>query len=116
MLLLADPHRSLRLSLAKLWFRGHPYDLGRIYETNVCELDRPEMNSVRDACRGCKAEKPIFLLFRLVESKLETAAGPISSQSCKRHGLGERLQIADLRLRILDWSRDQTILQSETTI
>jgi hypothetical protein len=99
-----------------LWFRGHPYDLGRIYETNVCELDRPEMNSVRDACRGCKAEKPIFLLFRLVESKLETAAGPISSQSCKRHGLGERLQIADLRLRILDWSRDQTILQSETTI
>src|SRR5580700_2483348 len=46
---------------------GHPYDLGRIYQTNVCKLDRPEMNSVRDACRGCKAEKPIFLLFRLVE-------------------------------------------------
>ena len=40
------------------------------------------MNSVRDACRGCKAGKPIFLLFRLVESTLEPAArGPIRSFS-----------------------------------
>jgi hypothetical protein len=43
---------------------------------NVCGTDRPKMNSVRDACRGCKAGKPIFLLFRLVESMLEAAAGP----------------------------------------
>jgi len=45
-------------------------------------LDRPEMNSVRDACRGCKTGKPVFLLFRLVESTLEGAAEPNSSQSC----------------------------------
>jgi len=45
------------------------------------------MNSVRDACRGCKAGKPIFLLFRLVESTLEAARWAEPSQSCKRHGL-----------------------------
>jgi hypothetical protein len=37
------------------------------------------MNSVRDACRGWKAQKPIFLLFRLVESMLEAAAGRLQS-------------------------------------
>jgi hypothetical protein len=37
------------------------------------------MNSVRGACRGWKAQKPIFLLFRLVESMLEAAAGRLQS-------------------------------------
>ena len=39
--------------------------------------DHPEMNSVRDARRGCKTGKPIFLLFRLVESTLEGPPGRI---------------------------------------
>jgi hypothetical protein len=36
----------------------------------------PEMNSARDAYRACKTEKPVFLLFRLVESTLDQTAGP----------------------------------------
>ena len=41
------------------------------------ELDQPKMNSVRDAYRGCKTWKPVFLLFRLVESTLDQAAWPV---------------------------------------
>ncbi len=41
------------------------------------ELDQPKMNSVRDAYRGCKTWKPVFLLFRLVESTLDQATWPI---------------------------------------
>jgi hypothetical protein len=45
------------------------------------------MNSSRDAYRGCKTEKPVSLLFRLVESTLACGAAPDSNQSCKRQAL-----------------------------
>ena len=61
--------------------------------------DHPKMNSVRDACRGCKTGKPIFLLFRLVESTLEGPPGRI------------RVSHASVAVSIAD-SRFQSLNQS----
>jgi hypothetical protein len=56
------------------------------------------MNSVRGACRGCKTGKPIFLLFRLVESTLEGPPGRIRVSH-----VSVMVQTADFRFEIADF-------------
>ncbi len=69
--------RSLRLSAKKAVALRPPANTAPASTSRTFEgIDQPEMNSDRDACSGCKTTKPVFLLFRLVES----------SQLCQRYG------------------------------
>ena len=96
------PNTSLRLSGDELCaFAANRYAIVASTESMSVEYrDQPEMNSVRDAYRGCKTKKPIFLLFRLVESTFDQAARPsrVSHVSVMVLARDCRLVIADFRL------------------
>ena len=67
-----------------------------------CGMNQTNLRPTEDEQRqgrlqACKTLKPVFLLFRLVESTPDQATGPNSSQSCKRHGL--RKEMSDCGFR-----------------
>ena len=67
---------------------------------NQTNLRPTEDEQRQGRLQACKTLKPVFLLFRLVESTPDQATGPNSSQSCKRHGL--RKEISDCGFQMAD--------------